>query len=161
MNKMKERITWDEYAMHLAEAAALRSEDPYVAVGAAAFDLQNRVLGVAYNGLAPGKVVTDVFWADRDGRRPYILHAETNLLSLFKKSEGHMIACTLLPCSACARQIVAHGIKRVLYRDVYTKDMGALDIFNFYNIEVKKIKLPFSITNSTLRNNEYYNEDRN
>lgn len=130
--------------MKLAEAASLRSEDPFVAVGAAAFDVRNRVLGVAYNGLAPGKNVTDVFWNDRDGRRPYILHAETNLLSLFKRGEGHMIACTLLPCSSCARQIIAHGIKKVIYRDVYLKDTGALDIFKFYDIDVRKIELPIN-----------------
>jgi len=153
------RIGWDEYAMVLAEAASLRSEDPFVAVGAAAFDKHNRVLGVAYNGLAPGKVVTDVFWADRDGRRPYILHAETNLLSLFKRGEGHVIACTLLPCSSCARQIIAHGIQRVLYRDVYTKDMGALDIFEFYGIEVKKIQLPTRLQQTKLDRNDDTNNN--
>ena len=136
------RPTWEEYALRLAETASLRSEDPHVRVGSCALDHNNRVLGVAYNGLAPGITVSDHFWSDRDGRRPYILHSETNLLSLFKRGEGRLIACTLLPCSSCARQIVAHGIKKVIYRDVYTKDMGALDIFKFYNIECEKIMLP-------------------
>jgi dCMP deaminase len=136
------RPTWVEYALRLAEAAALRSEDLYVQVGACALDSDNRVLGVAYNGLAPGTTMSDYFWADRDGRRPYIIHAECNLLSLFKRGEGQLIACTLLPCPCCARQIVAHGIKKVVYRDTYTKDTGALDIFKFYNIECKKIELP-------------------
>jgi dCMP deaminase len=144
------RPSWEIYAMRLAETASLRSEDPFVAVGAAAFDKNNRVLGVAYNGLAPGKVVTDTFWADRDGRRPFILHAETNLLSLFKRGEGHMIACTLLPCPACARQIIAHDIKKVIYRDTYTKDMGSLEIFKFYGIECKKIELPSLMPGTTL-----------
>ena len=136
---MKHRIDWDTYALKLAEVAALRSEDPFVQVGACALDINNRVIGVAYNGLAPGKLVTDVFWNDRDGRRPYILHAETNLLSLFKRNEARTIACTLLPCSSCATHIVAHGVKRVLYKDTYTKDIKALDIFKFYDIEVKQI----------------------
>ena len=149
------RLSWEHYAIRLAETAALRSEDPFVAVGAAAFDKDNRVLGVAYNGLAPGKVVNDVFWHDRDGRRPFILHAETNLLSLFKRGEGHLIACTLLPCPCCARQIIAHGIKKVIYRDVYTKDTGALEIFKFYNIEVKRIKLPSLFQSTSLNGNEY------
>jgi dCMP deaminase len=136
------RPSWEQYALRLAETASLRSEDPYVRVGSCALDHNNRVLGVAYNGLSPGTTVSEYFWADRDGRRPYILHSETNLLSLFKRGEGRLIACTLLPCSSCARQIVAHGIKKVVYRDVYTKDMGALDIFKFYNIECEKIMLP-------------------
>jgi len=136
------RPSWEQYALALAEAAAMRSEDPYVQVGACALDYNNRVLGVAYNGLAPGTTMSDYFWADRDGRRPYILHAETNLLSLFKRGEGRMIACTLLPCSCCARQIIAHGIKKVVYRDNYTKDMSALDIFKFYNIEIIQLPSP-------------------
>ena len=131
---MKQRIDWDTYALKLAEVAALRSEDPFVQVGACALDVVNRVLGVAYNGLAPGKIVTDVFWSDRDGRRPYILHAEVNLLAMFKLNEAHTIACTLMPCSSCATHIVAHGVKKVIYRDVYTKDQKALDIFKFYDI---------------------------
>jgi dCMP deaminase len=139
---MKDRLSWDVYALRLAEVAALRSEDPYVQVGSCALDHNNRVLGVAYNGLAPGTTASDYFWADRDGRRPYILHSETNLLSLFKRGEGRLLACTLLPCSACARQIIAHGIKRVVYRDVYTKDVSALDIFKFYNIDCIRIELP-------------------
>jgi dCMP deaminase len=136
------RPTWEEYALRLAEAASLRSEDPYVQVGACALDSDNRVLGVAYNGLSPGTTMSEYFWSDRDGRRPFIIHAECNLLSLFKRGEGRLIACTLLPCPCCARQIVAHGIKRVVYRDTYTKDTGSLDIFKFYNIECKKIELP-------------------
>lgn len=136
---VNKRIDWDSYALKLAEVAALRSEDPFVQVGACALDKENRVLGVAYNGLAPGKIVSDVFWSDRDGRRPFILHAETNLLSMFKRNEAHTIACTLMPCSSCATHIVAHGVKRVIYRDVYTKDMKSLEIFKFYDIEVKRI----------------------
>jgi len=136
---MNNRIDWDTYALRLAEVAALRSEDPFVQVGACALDKDNRVLGVAYNGLAPGKVVNDVFWADRDGRRPYILHAEVNLLTMFKRNEAYTVACTLMPCSSCAAHIVAHGVKKVIYRDIYSKDIKALDIFEFYNIEVKRI----------------------
>ena len=132
------RLSWEEYAMKLAQVAALRSEDPHVQVGSCALDHNNRVLGVAYNGLAPGKIVTDVFWNDRDGRRPYIIHSEANLLSLFKRGECRLLACTLLPCSPCATMIAGYGIKKVVYRDIYTKDQGALDIFKFYNIECIK-----------------------
>lgn len=150
------RISWDEYAMRIAQAAALRSEDPYAQVGAAVFDKDNRVLGVGYNGLAPGKEVTSYFWSDRDGRRPYIIHAETNCLSNLKRNEGHTIACTLLPCPACATNIISHGIKRVLFKDEYTKDTGAYDIFKFYNIECKQIILPSLSKDNTLGKNEYY-----
>jgi dCMP deaminase len=134
------RLSWEEYALKLAQVAALRSEDPHVQVGACGLDHNNRVLGVAYNGLVSGKQVDDVFWNDRDGRRPYIIHAEANLLSLFKRGECKLLACTLLPCSSCATMIAGYSVKTVIYRDIYTKDTGALDIFKFYNIECKQLK---------------------
>jgi len=130
------RISWNEYSLRLAEVAALRSSDPFRQVGACALDHNNRVIGVAYNGLAAGKDVSEEFWHDRNKRRPFMIHAETNLLSLFKREEARLIACTLLPCSSCARQIVAHGVNTVVYRTTYDRDNGALEIFKFYNIEI-------------------------
>ena len=137
---MSERLSWDEYAMRIAEVAALRSEDPFVKVGACALNAENKVIGVAYNGLAAGKTVEKEFWLNRNKRRPYILHAEANLLSLFKKNECATIACTLLPCSQCAAHIVAHGVKRVLYRDVYETDKQGSEILKFYNVDLIQVK---------------------
>jgi dCMP deaminase len=133
------RINWDEYALSLAQVAKLRSEDFYRKVGACALDHENRVLGVAYNGLKSGKIVPDSFWSDREKRRPFMLHAEANLLSLFKKGDCKTIALTCSPCSACATLIAAHDIKRVIYCDEYELDKSGLDILNFYDIELIKI----------------------
>jgi dCMP deaminase len=133
------RILWDEYAMRIAIVASLRSEDSYMRVGACGLNRQNRVIGVAYNGLASGKNVDPEFWKDRDKRRPFMIHAEANLLSLIKKDECHLLACTLLPCSSCATLIAAHGIKRVVYAELYDKDKKGLEIFDFYGIEHKQI----------------------
>lgn len=131
----KNRISWEEYALRIAEAASLRSEDCYTKVGACALDFSNRVIGVAYNGLASGITPDDSFWLDRDKRRPYMIHAETNLLSLFKRGECRLLACTLLPCSCCASMISAYGIKKVVYKEEYSRDLAALEIFKFNNIE--------------------------
>jgi len=136
---VSKRLSWDEYALKIAEVAALRSEDLHKKVGACALDINNRVIGVAYNGLAPGKNVEREFWEDRDKRRAYVIHAETNLLSLFKRGECHTLACTLLPCSQCATHIVAHGVKKVVFKEIYKRDSTAIDIFNFYGINLKQI----------------------
>ncbi len=131
------RLSWEKYALKLAQTAAeCRSEDPYKKVGAVGLDFENRVLGVAYNGLAPGVNVTWEFWKDRDFRRPYMIHAETNLLSLFKRGECKLLACTLLPCSSCATAIAAYGIQKVVYMEDYTHDDMANKIFQFYGIEL-------------------------
>ena len=133
------RISWEEYALRIAEAASLRSEDIYVKVGACGLDYSNRVIGVAYNGLASGIQVTEEFWSNRDYRRPYMIHAEANLLSLVKRGECRLLACTLLPCSCCASMISAYGIERVVYKDVYYRDPMALEIFRFNGIECAQV----------------------
>lgn len=133
------RLNWDEYALRIAEVAALRSEDPYRKVGASALDRYNRVIGVAYNGLASGKNVDECFWLDRDGRLPYMIHAEVNLLSLFKRNECRLLACTLLPCPCCATMIAGHGIKKVIFKEMYERNQDALKIFDFYGIKCRQL----------------------
>lgn len=136
-----ERISWEEYALRIAQVASMRSEDRYKKVGACALDKDNRVIGVAYNGLTSGIVVNDTFWSDRDVRRPYMIHAETNLLSLFKRGECKLLACTLLPCSSCATMIASYDIKKVIYSETYHQDNKALDIFKFYGIICEQYKI--------------------
>ncbi len=140
-NNIHGRLSWEKYALKIAEVGSLRSEDVYAKVGACALDFSNKVIGVAYNGLASGKVVPKEFWKDRDERRPFMIHAEVNLLSLFKKGECKLLACTLLPCSCCALMISAYGIKKVVYKDIYQRDTKALDIFKFYDVECEQIAI--------------------
>lgn len=137
------RINWEQYALELARTASMRSEDIYCQVGACALSHDNRVLGVAYNGLKSGKVAPHGFWDDRDKRRPYMIHAEANLLSLFQRDEAKLIAITLLPCSSCAKLICAWNIKKVIYAEEYSREDAkhSKEIFNFYGIEL--IKLPY------------------
>ncbi len=136
---MNIRISWEEYALRIAEAASLRSEDSYVQVGASALDHSNRVIGVAYNGLGAGVTAPKGFWEDRDKRRPFMIHAEINLMSLFKRDECKLLACTLLPCSCCAAAIVAHGIKKVVYKNEYIRDLQALEIFKFNGVDCQQV----------------------
>ena len=121
------RPNWAEYALELAKAASRRSEDPYIKVGACALDKDNRVLGLGYNGLASGKNVDAGFWSNRDARRPYMIHAEANCLSLFKAGECNLLAVTLLPCAYCATLIASYGIPRVVFSEVYERDTSAFD----------------------------------
>ena len=104
------RISWEQYALDIAQTASSRSEDHYVKVGACALNSQRMVVSVGYNGLASGKDVAYDFWRNRDHRRKFMIHAEVNCLSLFKKGEAQMLAVTLLPCSSCATMISGYGI---------------------------------------------------
>ena len=135
------RLTWEEYALSLANVAALRSEDPWYRVGACALDSNNKVLSLGDNGLAQNKDAPANFWDDRDARRPYMIHAEANCLSLLKAGECKVLAVTLLPCSCCATMIAAYKIPNVIYADTYELDEKALEIFNFYDIKYRQLSL--------------------
>jgi dCMP deaminase len=102
------RLPIPQYAMALAHVASLRSEDPYRKVGAAALDFDNRVIGTAYNGLAPGYNPPPGFWDDRDARQKFMLHAEVNLCSLFRRGEAKTVATTTMPCTACMQTLCAY-----------------------------------------------------
>lgn len=132
------RLTIPEYAMALAHVASLRSEDPFRKVGAVAFDHDNRVIGTAYNGLAPGFNADHEFWLDRDQRRKYMLHAEVNLCSLFTRGNVKLIACTTEPCTSCTQMLCAYGVREIYYRDGYP-DSEARAICDLYGIKLMQL----------------------
>lgn len=136
----KGRLTIPEYAMALAEVASLRSEDPYRKVGAAALDWDNRVIATAYNGLAPGFEAPERFWDDREGRQKFMLHAEVNLCSLFKRGEVKIVATTTMPCTACMQTLCAYGVEEIYYRDLY-HESDAPEIAALYGIRLEQIVL--------------------
>lgn len=135
---VNDRITIPQYAMALAHVASLRSEDPFRKVGAAALDFDNRVVGTAYNGLAPGFDAPEGFWDDREGRQKFMLHAEVNLCSLFKRGEVKIIASTTMPCTACMQTLCAYGIEQIYYRDVYQAS-DAPEIAATYGIVFERV----------------------
>ena len=127
--------------MALAEVASLRSEDPFRKVGAAALDADNRVIATAYNGLAPGFDAPSGFWDDREGRQKFMLHAEVNLCSLFKRGEVKLVATTTMPCTSCMQTLCAYGIKEIYFREIY-KESDAHAIAKLYGIKLEQIPAP-------------------
>ena len=132
------RLSIPEYAMALAEVASLRSEDPFRKVGAAALDWDNRVIATAYNGLAPGFNAPPDFWQDREARQKFMLHAEINLCSLFKRGEAKIVATTTMPCTACMQTLCAYGIKEIYYQEVY-QESDAPAIAKIYGIKLEQV----------------------
>ena len=133
-----DRISFLEYGLEIAKVAALRSEDPKIKVGAVAFTKENRVVGIAYNGLMSGFKTPEGFWDDRDKARKYISHAEQNLVSLFKRGEADTVFCTMTPCTSCMILLISHGIQNIYYSEEYAKS-EALDIAKMYGINLQKL----------------------
>jgi dCMP deaminase len=129
------RISMPEYAMALAHVASLRSEDPYRKVGAVAIDHANRVIGTAYNGLAPKFDAPPGFWDDREVRQKYMLHAEVNLCSLFTRGAVRLVAVTTKPCTSCMQMLCAYSIQEIYYRDDYEKSDADL-IAKIYGVRL-------------------------
>ena len=132
-----DRLSIPSYALELARVAAQRSEDPWRKVGAVAMTEDNRVIATAYNGLAPGYSPQASFWHDRDKRQKFMLHAEINLCSLIRRGEAATVATTTMPCTSCMQALVAHGIKRVYYGEIY-EGSEAPEIASRYGVQLLK-----------------------
>ena len=132
------RLSIPEYAMALAHVASLRSEDPYRKVGAAALDFDNRVIGTAYNGLDAGYNPPPGFWDDREARQKFMLHAEVNLCSLFRRGEAKIVATTTMPCTACMQTLCAYGIREIYYQEIYEAS-DAPEIVELYGIKLEQV----------------------
>lgn len=134
------RLSIPEYAMSLAYVASLRSEDPYRKVGAVALDHNNRVIGTAYNGLAPGFEPPEGFWDDREKRQKFMLHAEVNLCSLFVRGQARVVATTTMPCTSCMQTLCAYGVEEVYYGEKY-KTSDAEEISKTYGIKLQHVPI--------------------
>lgn len=133
------RTSFLEMAMSMAIESSKRSEDPYKKVGCVILNKEGRILSIGYNGLSPKQKINNLFWVDRDKRRKYIIHAETNALSCISRYDNpYILVSTLLPCAACASNIASYGIKKVFYKEDYDKDESAKEIFKFYKIKLCK-----------------------
>lgn len=136
------RISFEEMAIKIADVVKDRSEDPHKKVGACVLNKEGRILSVGYNGLLSKQNPPNNFWENRDERRKFVIHAETNALACISRYDNpYILGCTLLPCPNCAINICSHGIKYVYYIEEYDKDTFAYEIFDFYKVSLKKLNM--------------------
>lgn len=107
------RPSWDQYAMALAETAASRSQDLNYKVGTCLLRSDRTVAGLGYNG-APSGVEID--WGDREGRRGWVQHAESNALRYVTPGVVETLVSTLMPCGQCVLLIASYDIRRIVYK---------------------------------------------
>lgn len=126
MPKGRNRLDWIQTALILAhKIAECRSEDPYVQVGACGIQNDNKIV-LGYNGAPPD---IDLDWSNRDERRPYVLHAEANVLDLVEIGSLKLLAVTHLPCPECLKRIAKYKVKEVFYSS--TNYSGGKDTKSF------------------------------
>lgn len=106
------RLTWEQTALNLAfDIARYRSEDPYVKVGACIIKKDKSII-LGYNG-APKGMTMD--WSNRDERRKWVFHAESNVLNRILPGEAELLAVTHIPCVDCLKVIKQKEINTVYY----------------------------------------------
>lgn len=105
------------YGSELARVAAERSEDPHVKVGAVILRADNSIASVGYNGTAPGVTLPEELWADRDARRPFMIHAEVNAFRYATRTDtnGGLLFVTGVPCTSCVTVAASHGIAGIVF----------------------------------------------
>ena len=135
---------WDLSFMEIASMFANHSSCVKRKVGAVLVkDL--RILSTGYNGTPSGLCNCDEVFKKpidlKDGTLPngikithhdfaeqFEIHAEQNCLSFAAKNGVSTKDCTLYittaPCVNCAKIIIASGIKKVIYNEIYKNDYG-------------------------------------
>lgn len=128
------RLSWDNYGLEIAKTASLRSEDPYLKVGAAVFRPDRSILSIGYNGAAPG---VDISWDDRDARRSSVIHAEINALRYCtpQETQNGFMYVTHHPCLECVKVIASYKIYNVIYKDLI--DSSVYDLEGIANLATK------------------------
>ena len=109
---MKDRLTWHEYFIGLAEFSSIRSHDIETQVGCVIVDNNNHVIGLGYNGFCSG--VDDKNLPNkRPNKYPFIVHAEQNALAnmSLKSSSKKRAYITAYPCSVCAKLLWQSGVR--------------------------------------------------
>ena len=88
-----------------------------------------RILSTGYNGTPAGFTNCCDFWDGKytkehhEWSKTYEIHAEMNAIIWAARKgisiEGATIYVTLEPCSECSKNLIASGIKRIVYKTPY------------------------------------------
>ena len=107
-----------------------------------------QIIAEGYNGTPHGfnNSCEYIDHLDEMYTKPEVLHAESNAISKLARStnssESSTLYVTCSPCFECAKLIIQAGIRRVVYRDMYTNKncMEALALLSKADISLTQIK---------------------
>lgn len=97
------------------------SKDPSTKIGCAVVTEDTRQISLGFNGFVSGMDESPDKW-QRPYKYPYILHSEKNACALAQfNTKGCTAYVTLQPCIDCMKDLLAHGIKRLVYYGYHPK----------------------------------------
>ncbi len=147
------RPTWDEYFLKLAMLASERSTCPRMHCGCVL--VRDRyVLATGYNGSLPGAPhCTEVGCLLVDNHCVRTNHAEINALAQASR-HGVSVASaaayvTNLPCTACAKALIAAGVGKVVVFSDYHSSL-AEQFFAESGVQLVRLRMPERVINYCL-----------
>lgn len=120
---MAERITLDQWAMHLAQVTSLRSTCNRRKVGAVFLNSRGHVVATGYNGAARGQPHCSHSPDVPQGQHSECnaIHAEQNcIIQCHNVYDVATCYVTLSPCIVCCRMLLNTSCQRIVYLDPYT-----------------------------------------
>ncbi|MDD5157803.1 dCMP deaminase family protein [Sulfurimonas sp.] len=118
----------DKNFIKIAQEIATASKCVSKQVGAVIVK-DGRILSTGYNGTPAGYMNCRDYWDDNytkehhEWSKTYEIHAEMNAIIWAARKgisiEGATIFVTLEPCSECSKNIIASGVKRIVYLTPY------------------------------------------
>ncbi len=139
------RPNWDEYFMKLAMLASERATCPRMHCGCVLVK-DREVVATGYNGSIPGDDhCEDVGCLVVDNHCVRTNHAEMKAIVQAAR-KGHIIDggtayVTNMPCTTCAKALIAAGVKRVVIFSDYHNTL-ATDFFAKAKVQIDKIAMP-------------------
>ena len=140
----KDRLSWNEYFMRLAETVAMRGTCDRAYVGCVLVNSENRIVSTGYNGSIKGNAHCDeIGHTMRDGHCIATIHAEMNAI-LYCAKEGISVKDTIcyvthFPCLNCTKSLIQAGISKIYYHEAYRVDEYAIELLDRNNIEYVQI----------------------
>lgn len=124
------RPTWTQYFLGLAKVVSLRSHDIQTQHGCVITDVNNRILGVGYNGFPKG-LDDSQLPNTRPLKYPWMIHAERNALSnCVIRPDNGIAYVTGQCCNDCIMALWQEGIKKV-----YMQNSHGTHLFDEQNQE--------------------------
>ena len=140
----------DKNFLNIAKELSFASKCVSKQVGAVIVK-DGRILSTGYNG-TPGYQNCSDFWDGKytkdhhDWSKTYEIHAEMNAIIWAARKgisiEGATIYVTLEPCSECSKNLIASGIKRIVYEKSYehTNSQIISRFIKDNNVHIEQIK---------------------
>ena len=144
--------SWDETFIDIACLYAEHSSCSKYHVGAV-ITRDKRIISTGYNGVPTGQKHCNQIFKNINFKEDLVMsekhhewslkneiHAEMNAIGYAAKNEvltnNATIYVTLQPCLNCSKAIVAAGIKRVVYKETYKREIESIEFLKSAGVEV-------------------------